>query len=231
MPAHLTLLVAALLWFGMHKGVAGSPLRRWLVGRLGEGGYRGFFSLLSVSALGFLIYSYRQAPCDPLWITPQYLYWLPLIVVPIAFVLLIGAFTVPNPTVVAGEKALTRDQPGRGVLRITRHPFLWGVMLWAGTHLIVNGNVPALLLFSSLLLTAAVCTLDIDRKRATSDGELWQRYAAVTSNLPFAAIAAGRNRLVLRELILPVALGLIAAGALLHFHAALFGLSALRALH
>jgi uncharacterized membrane protein len=230
MDAHLTLAIAAVLWFALHRGVAGSALRPALVGRLGEKGYRGLFSLVSIAALSFLIYAYRHAPCEPLWTTPRALFWLPLVLVPIAFVFLVGAFTVPNPTAVGGQKALDRAEPARGMLRVTRHPFLWSVVLWSGSHLIVNGNVPALALFGSLLATAAVGSLDIDRRRAASEAERWQRFAAVTSHLPFAAVAAGRNRLVARELVLPIALGLLLAGVVLHFHAQLFGLSALRAL-
>jgi uncharacterized membrane protein len=230
MTAHVRLAVAALLWFGIHRGIAGSALRSWLVARLGEKGFRASFSLLSIGALTFLIYAYRRAPCEPLWTTPRPLFWLPLLLVPVAFVLFAGAFTVPNPSAVGGEKALARDQPARGMLRITRHPFLWAIVLWSSSHLIVNGNVPALFLFGSLLLTAALGSGDIDRKRARSGGEQWQRFAAATSNVPFAAILSGRNRLALRELLLPIALGLIVAGVVLHFHSSWFGLSALRAL-
>jgi uncharacterized membrane protein len=230
MSPDLVLGIAALTWFGIHPLIAGSPLRAVLVRKLGDRGYRGLFALLSIASLTFLIYAYRRAPCDPLWITPGPLYFLPLLAVPIAFVFVVGAFTVPNPMAVAGEKALARDDPARGLQRVTRHPFLWGVMLWSGSHLIVNGNVPALLLFGSLFLSAAVGTRDIDQKRLRSDPEGFRRYAALTSNLPFAAIAAGRNRLVVRELWLPLLIGLILASAVLHFHETWFGLSALRAL-
>jgi uncharacterized membrane protein len=230
MNPHVTLAVAALLWFGIHRGVAGSGLRIWLAGRLGERGFQGFFSLLSLSTLSFLVYAYRRAPCEPLWTTPHALFWLPLAIVPLAFVFLVGAFSVPNPTAVGGERALERVEPARGMVRITRHPFLWGVMLWSGVHLLVNGNIPALLLFGSLFATAAVGTLDIDRKRARAAPEQWKRFSAVTSNLPFAAIVAGRNRLVLRELLPALALGLLVAAVLVYFHGSLFGLSALRAL-
>jgi uncharacterized membrane protein len=145
-------------------------------------------------------------------------------------VFFVGAFTVPNPTAVGGERALAAEQPARGMLRITRHPFLWAIMLWSGSHLIVNGNVPALFLFGSLLLTAAVGSADIDRRRASNGGAKWRRFAAVTSNLPFAAIFSGRNRLALRELLPPLVLGLIVAAVVIYLHKGWFGLSALRAL-
>ncbi len=231
MPPHLTLAVAALLWFAIHKGIAGSPLRAKLAGALGERGYRGVFAVLSLACLSFLIYAYRRAPCDPLWTTPHALFWLPIVFMPIAFVFAVGAFTVPNPTAVAGERVLRSAVPARGMLRVTRHPFLWGVMLWSAAHLLVNGNVPAVLLFGSMLATAAAGTRDIDRKRAATGGEEWARYVAVTSNLPFAAIAAKRNRLEVSELVLPIVLGLVLAAVVAHFHTTWFGLSALRALH
>ena len=50
--------------------------------------------------------------------------------------------TTPNPTAVAQEGRV--GQPPRGIVRITRHPFLTGVGLWALLHLISNGDVASL---------------------------------------------------------------------------------------
>lgn len=230
MSPDVVLGVAALTWFGIHPLIAGSGLRRFLVRKWGNRRYRAAFSLLSAASLAFLVAAYRKAPCDPLWITPRALYFLPLVVVPVAFVLLVGAFTAKNPMAVGGERAFEGDDPARGVQRITRHPFLWAIMLWSGAHLIVNGNVPAVLFFGSLFLTAAVGTRDIDRKRASAHPEAFRRYAELTSNVPFVAIFTGRNRWALRELALPLLLGLVLAGLTLHFHQSWFGLSPLRAL-
>jgi uncharacterized membrane protein len=83
----------------------------------------------------------------------------------------------------------------RGIVRITRHPFLWGVALWALVHLIVNGDLASLVLFGSLLVLALGGTVSIDAKRRRHFGEQWTQFASVTSGVPFAAIAAGRNRL------------------------------------
>jgi uncharacterized membrane protein len=83
----------------------------------------------------------------------------------------------------------------RGMVRITRHPFLWGVSLWALVHLIVNGDLASLILFGSLLVLALGGTATIDAKRRRSFGEQWMQFAAVTSNVPFAAIVVGKNQL------------------------------------
>jgi len=83
----------------------------------------------------------------------------------------------------------------RGMVRITRHPFLWGVALWAATHLIVNGELASLILFATFLVLALGGMAAIDAKRRRKSPELWQRFAEATSSVPFAAIARGSNRL------------------------------------
>jgi uncharacterized membrane protein len=221
------LALAALVWFGIHPGIAGSPLRQALSRRLGEKGFQGFFSLLSLLSLTWLCLAYGRAPCEPLWATPAPLYYLPLLSMPAAFVLLAGTFAVPNPTVVGRESALEREDPARGVLRITRHPFLVAVALWSLVHLIVNGNLASLLFFGSMLLTAVLGTHDIDRKRARHNPAAFARYRRLTSVLPFVAILQGRNRLVARELIVPLAIGGALTVLTLVFHADLFHVSAI----
>lgn len=228
MDARTSLTLAALAWFALHVGVAGSGLRDAIASRTGERAFRGLFSLSSIGSFGWLLFAYRRAPCDPLWVTPHAFYIVPVAFVPIAFVLLFGAFSVPNPAALGGRKALERLSPAKGILRITRHPFLWAVMLWAGAHLIVNGNRAAVLLFGTLLATAAVGTGDIDRKRRARDPDAWRRFAEVTSNMPLLAVLQRRNRLVWRELVLPVVAGLALSAVVLHFHVRWFGVSANR---
>jgi uncharacterized membrane protein len=86
-------------------------------------------------------------------------------------------------------------ETARGMVRITRHPFLWGVALWAVTHLIVNGELASLILFGTFLVLAIGGTAAIDAKRRRKSREQWQRFAQATSSVPFAAIVRGGNRL------------------------------------
>jgi uncharacterized membrane protein len=66
----------------------------------------------------------------------------------------------------------------------------------------------------------------IDAKLARRAPAEWARLAAATSIIPFGAIAAGRNRLVLAEIgWIPPVVGLVAWAALLHFHRAIFGVA------
>jgi uncharacterized membrane protein len=107
--------------------------------------------------------------------------------------------TTPNPTAVAQENLV--DRPPTGIVRITRHPFLIGVALWAAIHLIGNGDVASLLFFSAMLIVCVAGTLSIDAKRARALGrDRWAGFARRTSIVPFAAILAGRNTLNLQEI-------------------------------
>jgi len=221
------LAVAALIWFLLHAALAGSGVRSWLISRFTEKTYRAAFSLASIGSLWWLVIEYRQAPFVPLWLSPPLLSFVPIVLVPIAFVLLVGAFTVPSPTAVGGEKVLTAAEPARGALRLTRHPFLWSVVIWALAHLLVNSDASSLLLFSSLGVTALRGTFDIDRKRRRSNPEDYARFEARTSNVPLVAIVSGRNRLVLRELWLPILLGSLLAVGTVALHPRFFGASAL----
>jgi uncharacterized membrane protein len=227
--AHLA--IAAVAWFLLHAAVAGSGLRSVLVRRFGDKAYRGGFSLVSLGSLWWLVSEYRGAPFRPLWSPPLPLYYLPLVVVPVAFVFLAGAFTVASPTAVGGEKHLAGVEPARGMLRVTRHPFLWSVVLWSTAHLAVNADAGSLLFFGSLGLTALRGAFDIDRKRRRTNPAEFARFEAKTSNLPFGAVFTGRNRLVLRELWLPLVLGLALTLVALALHPRVFGASAIPGVH
>src|SRR6185436_6316687 len=162
--------------------------------KLGEWPYRGVYSLVAFATLGWMIWAYAAAPSDPLWSGPG---WLPLAVMPLAFVLLACGYW-RNPTMVGADKLLKSDDPARGVIRVTRHPLMWAINLWALAHVAAIGDVQAVIFFGGLFAVAALGTVSIDqRKKANPD---WARFEALTSNIPFVAIAQGRNRIVWREI-------------------------------
>jgi uncharacterized membrane protein len=222
----LSLLLAASFFVGIHLVISGTGLRDRLVHRLGPGPYRGLFSLASLGGIVWLGLAYNRAPTIPTWGPLVGLKPIALIAMLIAFGFVTLGLTTPSPTSVGGETLLAR--PPFGIQRITRHPFLWGVALWAAIHLIVNGDLASLVLFGSLGVLALAGTASIDRKRRAAVGVAWEGFARATSNVPFQAILQGRNRLRLGEhkpwqwLAVLVAFGLLAG-----LHASLFGVSAL----
>jgi uncharacterized membrane protein len=192
----LDLIAASAYFVLIHFGVSGTRLRDALIARLGAGLYRGAFALASLLGLGWMIYAFRHAPTVPLWGLLFGLRPAAYVLVFIAFLFAVIGLATPSPTRVGMETKLAQGPDiARGIVRITRHPFLWGVALWALVHLIVNGDLASLILFGSLSVLAVGGTISIDAKRQRNFGEQWVQFANVTSDLPFAAIAAGRNRL------------------------------------
>jgi uncharacterized membrane protein len=233
MTPELTVFVAvAAAWVLLHLLVAGSPLRWAIAGRIGEPGFQGMFSLLSLVGYVALIWTYRGAAAYgvnfDLWIPTRAALWVPLVVMPIAWLLLIGSVSAPNPTLVGSEKVLQKDEPARGILRITRHPMLWAFVLWAAAHTIANGDAASLVLFAAIAVPAINGMFSIDRKRRRREPDGWQRYEAVTSIIPFAAIAGGRNRFVLAEIgVGRVVAALLVTAGVIAIHPYVIGVSAL----
>jgi uncharacterized membrane protein len=218
------LILAALSWLGIHIGVAGTPLRDMLVTRIGEGPFRGLFSLLSILGIVFLVWSWSAARTTPLWYAPAWLRWVLVAVMLVAFVLFVASVSQRNPTMVSGETAMA--QPPVGIYRVTRHPMLWSFALWAAVHIIGNGDSAAIVFFGTFLVTALVGMPSIDAKLARRDPAQWRALSAATSIVPFAAIAQGRNRFVPREIgRLSPLIAVVAWAVVLHFHPWLFGVA------
>ena len=220
----LLLILAALLFVGLHVGIAGSSLRGVLVARLGENRFLGAFSLATLVALVLLVLAWRGAETTPLWFAPAALRWILAALMLPAFVLFMASHK-RNPTAVGGKGL--GEEP-RGIQRVTRHPMLWSFAVWAAIHMLGNGDTAALVFFGAFLVTALAGMPSIDGKLARRHPEAWPGFAAKTSILPFGAILAGRNRLALAEIgWMPPAVGLVLWAAVLHFHRTFFGVPVL----
>ena len=218
------LILAGLLFVATHLGISSTGLRGWLVNRVGQNAYLGLYSLIAAITLGFLIFAYNGAPpAELLWAPSLTLRWTALLLMPVAMILMLGGFFAPNPTGVGMEGKITTVGDGVGMTRITRHPLQWSFVLWAIVHVLANGDQRSLVLFAAIGTVSLFGSMLMDRKKAATLGDDWARYAAATSNLPFAAIAAGRNRLVARELAIPVLVGLVGYGLALWGHEWLSG--------
>ena len=191
------LLAAAILWVGVHVGIAGTVVRGRLAERLGEGRFTLVYSVVSGISITLLVLAWQSAPYVPLWSLPGWFRWLAALMMLPAFLLFVASVITPNPTAVGGKL----DESGpRGIQRITRHPMLWSFAIWAALHLLAKGNLAGLLFFGAFLVTALVGMPSIDRKIAARDPAMWARLAPTTSILPFGAVLAGRNHLAWGEI-------------------------------
>lgn len=217
--AHL--LLATVLFLVTHY-VASTPLRAKLVNLLGNA-YLGLYTLIAFATLGYMIWAYYRAPFVGLWHAPA-LRYAPLAAMPVALVFVACGLLTKNPTLVGQERVLKADEPARGILRITRHPLMWGFALWAASHIAARGDAASVIFFGTFLLLAFSGTVLIDRRKSATLGADWRRFAAVTSNVPFAAIAGGRNQFKPGEIgWWKILLGVALYVAGLFLHPTLFG--------
>jgi uncharacterized membrane protein len=199
----MTALIAAAAFFVLlHFLVSGTRLRGALVGVIGEGPYMGLFSLASAVGLTWLAFAYGAArgAGEVYWELGAGAKHAVFLIQLVAFFFIVAGLATPNPTSVKQEGSLEKGDVVKGMLRITRHPFLWGVAIWAVGHLLVNGDTPSVLLFGALLVLAVGGTSSIDAKRKRALGPAWDAFAAQTSNVPFGAILTGRQKLSISEI-------------------------------
>lgn len=227
----IEMTLAALFLVATHFGVSSTGLRPALTARLGAGTYLGLYSILALATFAWFASAYSRADYVELWPPATWLAWLAILLMPIPCLLLVSGLTTANPSLVGNALARKTVEPPEGIVRITRHPTMWAFGLWAIIHLIANGDLASLILFGTIAALALIGTALIDARYRDRLTDAWPSFADQTSNLPFAAILAGRQQLALGEIgwwRLALALGLYVL--LLALHPLLFGVSPLDAI-
>jgi uncharacterized membrane protein len=145
------LIVGLVLFLGVHSVSIVSPQgRQVLAGRMGEGGFKGLYSLVSFVGLALMVWGYglaRQAPVV-VYAPPTGMRHAALLLMLPVFVLLLAAYL-----------------PGR-IQRAAKHPMLLSVKLWATAHLLANGTLADVLLFGGFLAWAVADRISVKRRVA-----------------------------------------------------------------
>src|SRR5208283_3648569 len=220
-----SLIVAAIAFCGSHMLLSSTRMRGSLSEQLGEPGFLVLYSLTALVTFAWFVTAYARAPTIVLWPRQPWTALVPVLVMPLATVLLVAGYSTPNPTAVGMERSARAADPAPGILRVTRHPVMWAIGLWATSHLIANGDLGSLWFFGSLAGLALGGTVLIDRKKRLALGSNWSRLVEVTSNLPFAALMSGRTGLRWRDIgFLRLAAGLLLYAVLYLAHPIFTGL-------
>jgi len=135
------LLIGLVLFLGLHSvRIWGEPLRTKLIARLGEGPWKGLYSLISVAGFAAIVWGYGEARAQPsiLYVLPAWTRYVTAALVLVALVLISAAYV-----------------PGNRIRAAVRHPMTLSVAFWALAHLIANGNVADVALFGGFLAWAA----------------------------------------------------------------------------
>jgi uncharacterized membrane protein len=175
---------AAASFVGSHF-LLSHPLRRPLVGALGERGFQGLYSLVALATLGWMIVSARAiGPEAPRWdpgqagaIAGSLLMWL-------GSILFAGSFA-GNPALPSGSRGPRIPAEPRGVFRITRHPMMWGFGLWALTHFIVNSTPSGLVIAEAIFVLAIFGAALQDYKKRRLVGSAWRQWERKAPFFPF----------------------------------------------
>ena len=151
----LVLILGLIIFLGVHSvRIFGEDWRRDLIVRLGDGPWKGVYSLASIVGFVLIVWGYGMARQDSvlLWTSPVWLTHLAIALNLVAFILF-AAYLVPA---------------GRMKARLG-HPMLLSVKVWAFAHLLANGTLADLLLFGSFLVWA-IADFAVARRRDRKAG-------------------------------------------------------------
>ena len=178
----MPLLIAGLVLFlGIHSVAIVAPsFRARIIQRMGEGAWKGLYSLISLAGFVLICYGFgsaRQAPVV-LYSPPTWLRHLALLVMLPVFPLLIAAYL-----------------PGR-IKTAAKHPMLAAVKFWAFAHLLANGSLADVLLFGGFLAWAVVDRISVKRRAMpqvlrTAPPGPWNDAIAVVLGLAVYALLIG----------------------------------------
>jgi uncharacterized membrane protein len=181
------LALATAAFVGTHLALS-HPFRLRLIQNLGEAGFAALYSIVAVLTLGWMVLAYRAIGVSlPFWIAPGW--WWPVAsgLMLFASILLVGSL-IRNPAFPHPGAAKLAVQAPKGVYAITRHPMNWSFAIWAVVHISLSWSPRNLIVAVGILILAIAGSIGQDRKKRAAIGQLWQRWEARTSFVPFAAL-------------------------------------------
>lgn len=206
-------------FFVTHSVPVRPAVKARLQRHLGSTGFTVSYSVLSLLMLAGLIWAAQNAPYVQLW--PQAVWHRYVLFLGMFLVCLIAALTIgrPNPFSFGGARNHEFDPARPGIVRLLRHPLLTAIALWAGLHLLPNGDLAHVILFGIFLGFAILGTWIIDRrnKRLMGPSE-WQAILLETQQVPLfqpplnpgalaARIGAATGVFALLTALHPIAIG------------------------
>jgi len=170
----VTLLVFGLVIFlGLHSvRIFGESGRDRSIARMGEGAWKGVYSLLSLAGFVMIVWGFGEARASAplLWAPPIFTRHIALTLMLISLILL-------------ASYGLKRSHIAVAV----HHPMLWAVVVWSAAHLLANGSAADVVLFGAFLVWSL---LDLSSNYAR-DRRKGVVYPAPNWGATIAAIAVG----------------------------------------
>ena len=162
----IIMIVGLVLFLGIHTLTTMRQARARAIARLGDGGYKIFYAVVSVVGLALIAWGfslYRATGWIKVWYPPTAMRHIALALMLPAVILLVASYI-------------------RGRIFTTlKHPMLTAVKLWALVHLMANGDLGSIILFGSILAWAVYDRISL--KRRTDSGAPPIPVGSVTNDL------------------------------------------------
>jgi uncharacterized membrane protein len=172
------LLLALAVFIALHSVPAIPALRGRLIERMGRRPYLVAYSIVSTLVLGWLFFEALQTDYIELWEPAPWQAWITFLLAPIGLFLVLSGLISPNPFSVTLRRQT--DRMG-AIVRLTRHPVLWGFFLWATGHIAPNGDLRSLLLFGGFALFSLGGVAMQERRSRKRLGARWAALSEGTS--------------------------------------------------
>jgi uncharacterized membrane protein len=176
------LVAANLAFVGSHLAMS-HTLRPAMVRALGDKGFQGAYTLVSFATLAWVYFAFTAAPGADLggsgeagWIIATVLTWPAMVLLAGS---LIGNPALPTPM----AEAQARAEP-KGVFLVTRHPMMWGIGLWAASHMVLLWSTRTMITALAMGTLALAGSWFQDGKKRAQMGEAWAAWSAKTSYWP-----------------------------------------------
>jgi uncharacterized membrane protein len=135
------LILGLVIFLGLHSTrIVSESGREKAIARLGEGPWKGLYSLISAIGFVLIVWGFARAR----YTAPQL--WAPLpgarhitMLLMLVSLILLASYVFKRSHTAA----------------ITHHPMLWSVLLWSVGHLLANGSTADLVLFGAFLVWSA----------------------------------------------------------------------------
>ncbi|MBI2748143.1 MAG: NnrU family protein [Burkholderiales bacterium] len=167
------LIAGLVLFLGVHSvRIVADGWRTQTLARVGEGFYKGVYSVLSLAGFALLIYGFGVARENPimLWTPPMGMRHAASLLTLLAFILLAAAYV-----------------PRNGIKARVHHPMVLGVKSWALAHLLANGSVAHVLLFGGFLAWGVLDFISARRR----DRAAGTQYPAGTASATAITVLVG----------------------------------------
>ncbi len=165
----ILLIIGVVLWIAPHFFKRLLPDMRVSLGDKGKG----IVALLLLVSLVLMVIGYRSAEFKTVY-TP-----------------LAGMRHFNNLLMLVSMFLLGAGKVNGRVASMIRHPMLWGAVVWAVAHLLVNGDSASIVLFGGMLFWALVQMMLINRAESGWDRPKPGPWAKDAKNLIIALVVYG----------------------------------------